>query len=198
MPVKTSCFATLLKFSSFFPVKYIFPVSFKVNIFLGNCEVCIAQENLVLNKMGYFVLERFVAIVPTDPKIYKWLGFCLIASFHSFDTEKEKYFILIVLWSDAKFAPFKLKSLCFTQGMRNRGAALGHSEDELHRGFSGAGGREMWLQSSPNLWVCKTPAAGKEMWWSSSAKNVHRLNSLLLCDGLSPDPVIVQQENHFW
>lgn len=97
MPVKTSCFATLLKFSSFFPVKYIFPVSFKVNIFLGNYEVCIAQENLVLNKMGYFVLERFVAIVPTDPKIYKWLGFCLIASFHSFDTEKEKYFILIVL-----------------------------------------------------------------------------------------------------
>lgn len=119
----------------------------------------------------YFGVRKGVVIVPTAPKLYKSFGFCLITSFHSFDEEAEKYF-LIVFWSDTKFAPFEFKNLCFTEPMRNihRGATLGHSEDEPHWGYSAAGGREMWLQSCPNLWVCKPLAAGKEIEWSSSAE----------------------------
>lgn len=83
---------------------------------------------------------------------------------------KQRNIFKIVLRSDISFAPFKLKSLCFTYGRRNREATLGPSEDELHWGFSTAGGREMWLQSSPNLWVCKTFAAGKKIQWSNSAE----------------------------
>lgn len=54
------------------------------------------KENLVLNEMllsaQFFGVRKVVVMVPTDPKIYKWFGFCLIISFHSFDTETEKYF----------------------------------------------------------------------------------------------------------
>lgn len=128
---------------------------------------------MLLSTQFFFFCWKCCGYSPYWPQIYKWFGFCLITSFHSFDTETEKYFFLIVLCSNTKFAPFKLRSLCFTQGMR-------HSEDELHSGLSIAKGREPWLPSTPNLWCSWEENKMVKFSW-----NIHRLNSLLLCDGLT-------------
>lgn len=94
-------------------------------------------------------------------------------------------FFLIALWSDTKFAPFRLKSLCFTQGMRKQRSYSGTQWGWITLRVFYSWRKRNVVAIIPKFVGVQNIFSWEENIMVKFSWNILRLNFLLLCHGLT-------------